>query len=154
MVKRRPSLTDAQMAFSFAPPPMARHEGDLAGLGRTIASGVSRALREDPRSRFEIAGAVSALLGEEVSKFMLDAYASEAREEHNVSAERWLAILAATARFDILDATLIRIGARALVGEEVNAARLGSLLAQRAELDNEIRAIRPVTKPIHRGGRG
>lgn len=133
---------------------MARHEGDLAGLGRMIASGVSRALGEDPRSRFEIAGAVSALLGEDVSKFMLDAYASEAREEHNVSAERWLAILAATSRFDILDATLKRIGARALVGDEVNAARLGSLLAQRAELDTEIRAIRPVTKPIQRGGRG
>jgi hypothetical protein len=142
------------MAFSFAPPPMARHEGDLAGLGRTIASGVSRALREDPRSRYELAGAVSALLGENVSKCMLDAYASEARDEHNVSAERWLAILAATARFDILDATLVRIGARALVGEEFHAARLGSLVAAKREIDEQIRALSPVTKPIHRGGRG
>ena len=154
MRKRRPSLTDEQMAFTFAPPKPARTEGDLAGLTKQIASGCARALKEDHRSREEIAGRMSALLGETVSRWMLDAYASEARGEHNVSAERWLAILAATARFDILDATLKRVGARALVGDEVNAARLGSLLAQRAELDNEIRAIRPVTKPIHRGGRG
>lgn len=154
MAKRRPSLNDAQMAFSFAAPTFAPRAGELAGLGRMIASGVSRALNEDPRSRFELAGVVSALLDEEVSRWMLDAYASEAREEHNVSAERWLAILAATGRMDILDVVLTRVGVRALVGEEMHAARLGSLVAAKREIEEQIRALSPVTKPIHRGGRG
>lgn len=154
MPKRRPFLRDDQLAFTFAAPPVARWEGDLAGLSRMIASGCSRMLKDDPRSREEIAGKVSALLGEDVTKYMLDAYASEARGEHNISACRWLALIAATERFDILDATLVRVGARALVGEDMHAARLGSLVAAKREIEEQIRALSPVTKPIHRGGRG
>lgn len=152
MGKRRPALTDQQLAFSFAPPPPARHPGDLAGLGRVIASGVARALNEDRRSREEVAGRMAALLGEDVSAHMLNAYASEARGQHNISCERFLALIAATARFDILDAVLTRVGARAIVGEEVHAARLGHLLAQRTEIDRQIRAVRAAARPIARGG--
>ena len=61
--KRRPSLDPAQLGFTFDPPAPACEEADLAGLGRVIAAGVSRALREDSRSRQEIAGAMSALTG-------------------------------------------------------------------------------------------
>ena len=148
MRKRRPSLTDEQMAFTFAPPKPARVEGDLAGLTKQIASGCARALKEDHRSREEIAGRMSALLGETVSRWMLDAYASEARGEHNVSAARFLALIAATERFDILDAVITKIGARALVGEEVHAARLGHLLAARGQLDEQIKALRPMVTTI------
>jgi hypothetical protein len=151
MGKRRPALRDDQMAFSFTPPPVARLEGDLAGLDRMVASACARAMKEDPRSREEIAGAMAALTGEDVSRFMLDAYASEARAEHRVPADRWLALLAVTRRFDILDAVISRIGARAFVGAEVHAARLGHLMAQRDALDSEIRELRPLTRPIERG---
>jgi hypothetical protein len=150
--KRRPAMTDCQLVFSFAAPRPAAHPGDLAGLGRLIASGVARALKEDPRAREEIAGRMAALLGEDVSPHMLNAYASEARADHNISCERFLALIAATERFDILDAVLARVGARALVGEEVQAARLGHLLAKKAELDGEIRALRAAVTPIGRGG--
>ncbi|MBS3961462.1 MAG: hypothetical protein KGZ61_06480 [Sandarakinorhabdus sp.] len=151
MGKRRPALNDSQMAFTFSAPPIAQYEGDLAGLQRMIASGCSRMLKEDMRSRAEIAGHVSAMLGDDVSKNMLDAYASEGRDDHNVSAARWLAMIAATQRFDILDAIISRIGARALVGEDMHAARLGSLMAAKSEIEEQIRALRPVTRPI-RGG--
>ena len=150
--KRRPSLTDGQMAFTFSAPKPAQDEGDLAGLGRVISSAVARALKEDVRSRGEVAGKVSSLLGEDVSKFMLDAYASEAREEHAISAARFLAVIAATGRLDILDAVISRVGGRVLVGEEVHAARLGHLMAKRAEIDAQIKEIRPIVEPIERGG--
>lgn len=150
MRKRRGTLDDSQLAFSFAAPRPATMDGDLAGLRQLIASGVARMLREDPRSRFEVAGRVSALMAEEVTKNMLDAYASEAREQHNVSAERFLALVAATERFDILDAILARVGARVLVGEEMHAARLGHLLAARRDIDQQIRAMGPMTRPIER----
>lgn len=130
---------------------MATSEGDLAGLSKQIASGCARALKEDTRSRDEIAGHVSALLSEQVSRHMLDAYASEARDEHNVSAARFLALIAATGRFDILDAVISKIGARTLVGEEVHAARLGHLLAAKQQLEDQIKAVRPYVTTIGRG---
>lgn len=73
MTKRRPALADSQLAFTFSAPPIAQYEGDLAGLQRMIASGCSRMLKEDTRSRAEVAGHVSAMLGDDVSKNMLDA---------------------------------------------------------------------------------
>ena len=151
--KRRPSLTDGQMAFTFSAPTPAQNEGDLAGLECVISSAVGRMLKDDKRPRPEIAGAVSALLCENVSKFMLDAYASEGRADHAISAARFLALVAATKRFDILHAVLTKIGASVLVGEEVHAARLGHLMAKRAEIDAQIKEIRPITAPIERGAR-
>ena len=139
------------MAFTFAAPKPARSEGDLAGLGRMVSSAVARAMNEDSRSRPEIAGRVSALLGEDVSRWMLDGYASEAREEHAISAARFLALIAATDRLDILDALVSRIGGRILVGEEVHAARLGHLMAKKAEIEAQIRDLRPIAQPIARG---
>ncbi len=115
-----------------------------------MAATVALALNEAGRSRFEIAGAVSALLDEPVTKLMLDAYASEAREGHNISAARLLALIAVTERFDLLDALVRRIGAALLVGEELHAARLGHLQAQRDRLDQEIKAMRSQAQPIQR----
>jgi hypothetical protein len=152
MGKRRPALHVDQLAFTFAAPKPARHEADLAGLERTIAAGVARALKEDSRSRDEIAGAMSALLAEEVTRWMLDAYASEARDQHNVSAGRFLALMAVTERFDILDAVMIRVGARVLVGEEVHTARVGHLKAHIRRLQGELKAAERMAQPIERGG--
>ena len=149
MKKRQPFLTTAQMAFSFDAPPIPR-AADLAGLDRMIASGVARALKEDSRERHEIAGAVSALLDETVSKQMLDAYASESRDNFNISAGRFFALIAATGRFDILDAVASRAGARVLVGAEITTARLGHIDRQIADLKTERAAIAAIARPISR----
>lgn len=150
MFKRRPALDPSQLGFTFEPPAPARSAADLAGLDRLIAAGVARSLREDDRSREEIAGAMSSLLGEEVTKFMLDAYASEAREQHNISAGRFLAFIAVTNRYDILDHVLRRIGAAALVGEEIVTARVGDLRARIAELSAELKSAERTAIPIRR----
>lgn len=148
MAKRRPAFRDDQLVFTFVPPVLARHEGDLAGLTRMVSSACARALKDDRRSREEIAGAMSALMGEDVSKAMLDAYCAESREDHNASFARFLALVSVTGRFDILNGLLARIGALALVGEEAQAARLGHLMAQRQELDDQIKAARSAAKPV------
>jgi len=152
MGKRRPSLSADQLIFSFDAPKPARDASALAGLDRMVASGVATALKDDGRSRFEIAGKVSELLHEDVSKFMLDAYAAEARDDHNVPMHRFLAIIAVTERVDILDAILRRIGVACLFGEEINTARLGHLQRQLAEIKTEIREMEKSTHPIKRGG--
>lgn len=153
MKKRRSATDPAQLGFTFDPPVPAIGEAELAGLERVIAARVAVALKEDDRSRFEIAGAMSALLDDEVSKAMLDAYAAESKETHNISAARLLALIAVTERFDLLDLLVRRIGAALLVGEELHAARLGHLRAQRARLDQEIRAAERSVRPIERGVR-
>ena len=154
MTKRRSSLDTAQLGFTFTPPLPARRDADLAGLDRVVAATVALALKDDPRSRHEIAGAVSALLDEPVTKAMLDAYASEARDAHNISAARLLALVAVTERFELLDSLLRRIGAAVLVGDELHAVRLGHLEAQRRRLDAEIKQMRGHARPIERGDRG
>lgn len=141
-----------QIAFSFEAPARVCHEAELAGLDRVVAAGVARALKEDERSRDEIAGAMSALLAEEVSKYMLDAYASAAREGHNISVGRLLALVAVTDRFDILDEIVTRAGARILVGEEVHAAHLGHLQAELKRLQDKVKVAQRRASPIVRGG--
>src|SRR3546814_18590526 len=100
MKKRRPSFDISQMGFTFDPPEPARGEAALAGLERQVSAAVGLILKEDLRSRAEIAGAMSALLAERVSPGMLDGYSSEARDQHNTSFARFLALIAATDRHD------------------------------------------------------
>lgn len=89
MAKRKPALPTSQMAFTFDAPRPDVAEGGLALLERQAASAVGRILREDPRSRFEVAGQLSALMDADISKWMLDAYSAEARDGHNVSFARF-----------------------------------------------------------------
>ncbi len=151
MGKRRPALSDLQMAFSFEVPSAATEAGDLAGFGPMIAASVARACREDERGRIAIAGAMSAVLGEPVSKSMLDAYASEARGEHNIPAHRWWALIAVTGRWDIADAIAARCGARLLSGDEIRAAELGHVQAQIGELQERLKELKGSAHPFKRG---
>jgi hypothetical protein len=139
-----------QFAFTFDAPEPATNAADLAGIDRLIAASVSRALRDDDRSRESIALAMSELLGEEVTRWMLDAYASEARETHNISAGRFYALIAVTKRHDILDRTLRRIGAAVLVGEEIATARAGHLRCTISRLQDELKTVERQARPISR----
>lgn len=65
-------------------------------LRAAMAKGVALALKECGRSRDEVAEDISAYLGEPCPKNMLDAYASEAREEHVINVVRFLALVHAT----------------------------------------------------------
>jgi hypothetical protein len=77
-----------------------------ASLRSRIARAVSETLKEAAGSREEIAEAMSAWLGEEVSVNMLNAYASEAREDHSIPYLRLLALMHATG-----DVRLLQMGA-------------------------------------------
>ena len=151
MRKRRPALNPDQLGFSFEAPSFAPSECGLAGLDRFVAAGVSQAMQQDGRSRPELAGAMTSLLGEDISRFMLDAYASEAREQHNIPASRFFGLIAVTGGYDVLDACTRRIGASVLIGEEINTARLGHIDRQIATLQAEKKRIQTVARPIERG---
>jgi len=155
MTKRKPAFNPSQLGFDFEPVQGVTEEGALGALERQTASAISRILKEDPRSRFEIAGGVSALLDDDVSKLMLDAYASEARDGHNISFARFLALVLETQRFDVLDALLAKIGCKVVVGEQILTVELGHLDAQIARLQSRKRVLTKIapefsTKPSER----
>jgi hypothetical protein len=141
-----------QFGFTFEAPMLASAEAELAGFDRLFAASTARILKADDRSRAEIAGAMSALLAEEVSPAMLDAYASTARDNHNISAHRFFALVAVTAQFDELDRLVARIGARLLVGDEIKTAELGHIDREIARLKAKKRDVERMAAPIARRG--
>lgn len=138
-----------QLAMSFeAAPRVTPAQGQLAGLDRYVAGLVSTIIHDDPRSQQEIAGAMSAVLGEQVSSQMLYAYAAEAKDSHNISAGRLLALILATKRSDVLDALATRIGCRVLEGDEFLVAQLGHIEAEMARLAAKRRDIKARAMPL------
>lgn len=149
MAKAKPH--PGQLGFLFEAPLPATAAASLAGLERRISQMVGVMLNSDGRTRHEIAAKVTELLGEDVTKMMLDAYASEARDQHKVPASRLLAIVAVTNRHDLLDPLMREIGAAVLVGEEVQTARLGHIERQIAELNEERRKLKNAVPLIREG---
>lgn len=130
-----------QLGFAFEPPSPASAPAQLAGLERQICRTVGVILASDPRSREIIAAEISMLLDEDVSKSMLDAYSSPAREDHKVPMARFFALVAVTGRLDLLDPLLRQIGGALLAGAEVMTARIGHLRQHRSKIDEELRAL-------------
>lgn len=81
-----------------------------ASISHRISRSVSAVLKESTRGRTQIAEAMSAFLGSTVSAHMLNAYASECREAHNISLERAEALLHATGDPRIFADILARYG--------------------------------------------
>lgn len=100
--------------FSWQPPEVVRVAPEdkvrSASLRGGIAKIVSLVLKECGMSRDEVARRMSAMLGEEVPKAMLDAYASEAREEHSISFLRVVALCEVTRDPRLLQFSAARIG--------------------------------------------
>lgn len=141
-----------QFGFAFDPPRAATAPAALAGLEAQVSYAVGTILNSDPRTREVIAAEMSVLLGEEVSRAMLDAYSSPAREGHRVPFVRLAALVAVCKRHDVLDQLLRPIGAGVLVGDEVMTARLGHIDRQIEELKAEQRALRG-SVPLIRGNK-
>jgi len=67
-----------------------------ASLHGALCRALKEALKSCDKTREQIAEEMSEYLGEDVSKNMLDAYASEARDEHIINVIRFIALISAT----------------------------------------------------------
>lgn len=103
MGKRADRFNADQIGFDFDLPARTGAPAMYAGFSRQISQWVSDILHGDPRSRTVIAALMSDLLDEEVSKAMLDAYASPARELHRMPVERFAVLVKITNRIDAAD---------------------------------------------------
>ncbi|MBB4100747.1 hypothetical protein [Sphingomonas kyeonggiensis] len=125
MKKRKPFLSDERLRDVWNVRPLDYADDELQDFDKLISSAVARCLAEDDGNRAEIAALLSMLLGERVSVQMLDAYASEARRIHRIPASRFLALIAVTRRFDLLDAVLREVGGKALDRSDARIFKLG-----------------------------
>lgn len=141
-----------QLGFAFEAPVARTGVAELAGLERRISTTVATILNSDSRPREVIAAEMGVLLDEEISRAMLDAYASPARSEHKVPMSRLFALVAVTGRHDLLDPLVREIGAALLVGEEVLTARIGHVRQQIKELNAEMRRLEGSAPLIRTGG--
>lgn len=133
---------DHRTADLFDTPPAATGPGALAGAKTQIAHAISAVIRDGGVDRFEIAARMSRLLGEDVSKTMLDAYSAESRDDQNIPAYRLLAFILATESFPVLDQLLAPLGCRLLIGKQTQLAALTKAEMQRAALDRQIKHMR------------
>ncbi len=85
--------------FADWQPPVVAHEPEKvrsATFRGKLARAVSTTLAECGIERVTVAEKMSAYLGADVSENMLNAYAAESREEHNISTERLHALCTVT----------------------------------------------------------
>lgn len=96
MVKHRCPGTGDLLSWEPEEPVVAfvAHEVRAASLKASLAKAVAAALKG--RDREEVAEAMSAYLGERVSKDVIDKYASEAAEDHVITMVRFMALVHVT----------------------------------------------------------
>jgi hypothetical protein len=106
---RRDTLT-SDLFRDYQPEPVvarfAQEDVQSWSLAGRVSKAVARTMDEAGMSRAEIAEAMSELLKTSVSKAMLDGYASQAREQHSISAVRLAALVEVTGDVRALNALL------------------------------------------------
>ncbi|WP_319774442.1 hypothetical protein [Breoghania sp.] len=101
---RGDTLTGDLLSWKPEPVAVGFIEGEVRGnrMANRISQAVSIALRGSQLSRADIAARMSDELGYQVSEATLDAYASEAKETHKITLERFIALIEVTGCHDLL----------------------------------------------------
>lgn len=113
-----------------------------ASLRQQIALGVAETLREAPDDRDAIAERMAEWLGEDVSKNLLDAYASQAREEHVISLLRLIALIHATGDLRILQMIAEMFGHSVIEDRYLPLIEYAQLADKKEELDRAFEVAR------------
>lgn len=128
-----PDLLDWQ-----PPEPAVRFDEDRvrgATLSARVCRAMALALEESAASRVEIAERMGAYLGETVSKPMLDAYVSEARDTHTINIVRFAALVHATRDWRLLSLLPELFGFVVVDERYVSLIRATRMREKAAELD-------------------
>ena len=103
---------------------------------------MSQALKDCPLDRYEVAARMSRLLGEEITKSMLDTWTAESKDEHIPNYLRAIAFDAAIESDALLNFFASKRGRRALDGEDSLLTELGRMEQMRDQLSGQIKAVR------------
>ena len=107
-----------------------------------VAHLLSQMIAESGLDRFEVAARMSRLTGKDVSKYMLDGYTAESREEFNAPAYL-IPVAELVCESHLYSNWLAGIrGGRLLVGRDALNAELGRIERQRDELGTQARQLK------------
>ena len=121
--------------------------GDLvSGISRVVAA----ALADCGMDRAEIARRMSAYLGETVSLNMVNAYASQARNEHVITLPRFIALLHATGDRRLVEWMIEPLGWSAIDRKHLPLIELAAIQEKQRELAAEAEHLRRAARA--RGG--
>lgn len=131
--------------FSIAVKPVEPFAPEItraASWGAAISRAVAKVMKDATRSRAEIADWMADRLGKPVSKNVLDAYASESRETHDISVLRLLALMDATSDLRPLQWMAERFDMTVVPRKYQDAVREVELTDQLEALEAEIRSLK------------
>jgi len=146
------SRRDGHTRDLFAAPPVPANLPGSRDYRAVVAGLVAELLRHAAThgaDRYEVAARMSRLLGRDVSKYMLDAWTAESREDHNLPFA-YLVALEEACETHLLSTWLAETrGGRLFIGRDALDAELGLIEHQRNELNDRIRAMRDL---LRKGG--
>lgn len=129
----------------WQPPEVAARLDGPSPQGGTLRSRISRAVSQalsaSGMTRDEIAAQMSDYLGEDVSKNMLDAYASQARDSHTISLERFIALVEVTGQTGLLGFVADAFGLVVVPAKYAELIELHFIDEQQAELERRRQAL-------------
>lgn len=115
---------------------------DITGFRSKLKRAMSRALKECPYDRHEVAKRMAQTLGQDsFSKAMLDQYTAESNELHDVSLYRFKAFVRATGCVWLWDFVVADDGLTMLVGEETQLAEASVLRQKMKEMGDRLKQI-------------
>jgi hypothetical protein len=127
-----------------APQPVVRHDPHSVrakSVAARVCQAISATLRESDVPREVVARRMGEFLGRPVSKHMLDAYASQAREEHAISLPRFIALAHATGDRRLLQAVADLFGWAVIESRYLPMIELAAVNEQRQLLARHARVL-------------
>jgi hypothetical protein len=153
---RKPASADQGDLFHqpVYPSRVASHDVDVTGFRSKLKRAMSRALKECPLDRAEVAMRMATALGQDTfSLATLNAYTAESNDTHDISVVRLKAFVRATAATWLWDLVVADDGLTMLVGDEARLAEIALKLQQKAALDAEIKQLKSTPVRVQRRDR-
>lgn len=140
-MSRRDAHTPDLFEVPLAPAPLAASMDHRAAIAHLLADMLATA-HAAGLDRYEVAARASRLAAKDVSKYMLDAYTAESREEFNLPLWLLPALEAACGSHRLTSWLCAIRGGRLYVGEDALAAELGRIERQRDALHEQATTIK------------
>ncbi len=153
MTRRRPISRDQMDLLDWQPEsPVVAFEPErirAASIAKTFSKAISEALKSHGGSRADVARKMSDYLDEQISENILNAYASEARDEHIINVVRLVALIHVTRDRRLVELIASMFGWAVIDRRHLPAIEMAELLEKSREIDREVEFRRRLLK---RGG--
>lgn len=144
-MQRKPAAPD-QFDLFHAPVYPSRipsQDVDCSGFRSKLKRAMSRALKECPYDRAEVAMRMAVALGQDAfSLATLNAYTAESNDTHDISLVRFKAFVRATGATWLWDLVVADDGLTMLVGDEARLAEIALVQQERAALDERLKQLK------------